>query len=37
LATDVKDVSADISKLLKKIQDLREDLEELEKKRVSDL
>lgn len=37
LANDVKDVSADISKLLKKIQDLKEDLEDLEKKRVSDL
>ena len=37
LANDVKDVSSDISKLLKKIQDLKEDLEDLEKKRVSDL
>lgn len=37
LADDVKDVSSDISKLIKKIQDLRTKLKELEEKRVTDL
>lgn len=37
LAGDIKDVSSDIGKLIKKIQDLRAKLKELEEKRVTDL
>lgn len=37
LADDVKDVSSDISKLVKKIQDLRKQLQDLEEDRVTDL
>lgn len=37
LADDIKSNSNDIAKLIKKIQDLRRELEELEAKRVSDL
>lgn len=37
LADDVKDTSSEIAKLIKKIQDLRAKLKELEEKRVTDL
>jgi hypothetical protein len=37
VADDIKDVSSDIGKLIKKIQDLRAKLKELEEKRVTDL